>query len=97
MYERLCVRLYVYTGAARSVWWWEGLEAKLCRTVYVICCIHRAGAFTLKLTVPLAFLLLLLPLCPGAFPLWLAPVQVRLMPVNEAVMPYIMEVGHGSG
>lgn len=27
----------------------------------------------------------------GAFPLWLAPVQVRLLPVNEAVMPYVHE------
>lgn len=27
----------------------------------------------------------------GAFPLWLAPVQVRLMPVNDAVVPYVQE------
>ncbi len=27
----------------------------------------------------------------GAFPLWLAPVQVRLLPVNEAVLPYVEE------
>jgi threonyl-tRNA synthetase len=28
----------------------------------------------------------------GAFPLWLAPVQARLLPVNEAVLPYVTEV-----
>eukprot|EP00887_Chlorella_sp_A99_P004027 scaffold11.g4027.t1 len=28
----------------------------------------------------------------GAFPLWLAPVQVRLLPVNDAVLPYVGEV-----
>eukprot|EP00878_Enallax_costatus_P036766 GHUV01041320.1.p1 GENE.GHUV01041320.1~~GHUV01041320.1.p1 ORF type:complete len:573 (+),score=139.07 GHUV01041320.1:82-1800(+) len=28
----------------------------------------------------------------GAFPLWLAPVQARLLPVNEAVLPYVQEV-----
>ena len=28
----------------------------------------------------------------GAFPLWLAPVQARLLPVNDAVMPYAQEV-----
>eukprot|EP00775_Hariotina_reticulata_P010606 gene10606-10764_t len=28
----------------------------------------------------------------GAFPLWLAPVQARLLPVNEAVLPYVSEV-----
>lgn len=28
----------------------------------------------------------------GAFPLWLAPVQARLLPVNDAVMPYVQEV-----
>jgi threonyl-tRNA synthetase len=27
----------------------------------------------------------------GAFPLWLAPVQVRLLPVNDAVLPYVHE------
>jgi threonyl-tRNA synthetase len=27
----------------------------------------------------------------GAFPLWLAPVQVRLLPVNDAVLPYAQE------
>ncbi|KAI8467930.1 MAG: hypothetical protein J3K34DRAFT_428779 [Monoraphidium minutum] len=27
----------------------------------------------------------------GAFPLWLAPVQVRLLPVNDAVLPYVNE------
>jgi threonyl-tRNA synthetase len=27
----------------------------------------------------------------GAFPLWLAPVQVRLLPVNDAFMPYAQE------
>lgn len=32
----------------------------------------------------------------GAFPLWLAPVQVRLLPVNDAVAPYVQEVGAGS-
>lgn len=33
------------------------------------------------------------PCCAsGAFPLWLAPVQVRLMPVNDAVVPYVQEV-----
>jgi threonyl-tRNA synthetase len=28
----------------------------------------------------------------GAFPLWLAPVQARLLPVNDAVVPYVQEV-----
>lgn len=28
----------------------------------------------------------------GAFPLWLAPVQCRLLPVNDSVLPYISEV-----
>ena len=28
----------------------------------------------------------------GAFPLWLAPVQCRLLPVNDAVLPYAHEV-----
>jgi threonyl-tRNA synthetase len=28
----------------------------------------------------------------GAFPLWLAPVQLRLLPVNDAVRPYCEEV-----
>jgi threonyl-tRNA synthetase len=28
----------------------------------------------------------------GAFPLWLAPVQVRLLPVNDAVAPYARQV-----
>jgi threonyl-tRNA synthetase len=27
----------------------------------------------------------------GAFPLWVAPVQVRLLPVTDAVQPYITE------
>lgn len=27
----------------------------------------------------------------GAFPLWLAPTQVRLLPVNDAVVPYAQE------
>jgi threonyl-tRNA synthetase len=28
----------------------------------------------------------------GAFPLWLAPVQVRLLPVTDAVAPYVVDV-----
>ena len=33
----------------------------------------------------------------GAFPLWLAPVQARLLLVNDAVMPYAQEVGGMGG
>jgi threonyl-tRNA synthetase len=33
----------------------------------------------------------------GAFPLWLAPVQARLLPVNDDVMPYAQEVGGWGG
>lgn len=32
------------------------------------------------------------PLAAGAFPLWLAPVQCRLMPVNDSVLPYVSDV-----
>jgi len=30
--------------------------------------------------------------CAGAFPLWLAPVQCRIMPVTDAVLDYAQEV-----
>lgn len=30
--------------------------------------------------------------CAGAFPLWLAPVQCRLVPVNAAVADYVADV-----
>ncbi len=33
----------------------------------------------------------------GAFPLWLAPVQARLLPVNDMVLPYAHEVGSAHG
>lgn len=31
-------------------------------------------------------------MCAGAFPLWLAPVQCRLVPVNAAVAEYVCDV-----
>eukprot|EP00879_Flechtneria_rotunda_P011070 GHRR01011566.1.p1 GENE.GHRR01011566.1~~GHRR01011566.1.p1 ORF type:complete len:561 (+),score=151.97 GHRR01011566.1:184-1683(+) len=33
----------------------------------------------------------------GAFPLWLAPVQARLLPVNDTVLPYVTEVSVHNG
>lgn len=49
--------------------------------------IHRAILGSLE-----RFMGVLIENYAGAFPLWLAPVQVRLLPVNDAVRPYVEEV-----
>ena len=49
--------------------------------------IHRAILGSLE-----RFMGVLIENYAGAFPLWLAPVQLRLLPVNEAVAPFVHDV-----
>lgn len=49
--------------------------------------IHRAILGSLE-----RFMGVLIENYAGAFPLWLAPVQVRLIPVNDSVMSYVEDV-----
>ena len=48
--------------------------------------IHRAPFGSME-----RFIALLIEHCGGDFPLWLAPVQVALLPITEKVMPYVKQ------
>jgi len=49
--------------------------------------IHRAIFGSIE-----RFFGILIENCAGAFPLWLAPVQCRIMPVTDAVLDYAQDV-----
>ena len=49
--------------------------------------IHRAIFGSIE-----RFFGILIENCAGAFPLWLAPVQCRIMPVTDSVMEYAQDV-----
>ncbi|TSC83578.1 MAG: threonyl-tRNA synthetase, partial [Parcubacteria group bacterium Gr01-1014_17] len=49
--------------------------------------IHRAIAGSLE-----RFMGILIEHYNGAFPLWLAPVQVKIIPISEKFLPYAKEV-----
>lgn len=49
--------------------------------------IHRAIFGSIE-----RFFGILIENCAGAFPLWLAPVQCRIMPVTDAVLEYAQDV-----
>ena len=49
--------------------------------------IHRAPFGSME-----RFIALLIEHCGGDFPLWLAPVQVALLPITDKVMPYVENI-----
>lgn len=51
--------------------------------------IHRAPFGSME-----RFVALLTEHCGGDFPLWLAPVQVAILPISEKVMPYVQKIAN---